>query len=130
VSLSRGDVCLSCPGSVELGILLTHMAGVIVEETAVAAGLLILMARAKAATATCPRCGTLSGRPAVLLPSARLQVVLDHDPRHANPHPVKLRDRLPAVPDNTRDGVTSVHDGSGPAVGPGRSLGSILGRGR
>jgi hypothetical protein len=37
VSLSQGDVCLSCPGAVELGILLPHLAGVIVEEVTVVA---------------------------------------------------------------------------------------------
>jgi hypothetical protein len=62
VSLSQGDVCLSCPGVVELGILLPHLAGVIVEEVAVAAGLLLVMARARAPEAACPRCGTVSGR--------------------------------------------------------------------
>jgi transposase len=60
--LSQGDVCLSCPGVVELGALLPHLAGVIVEEVAVAAGLLVVMARARAGTATCPKCGTMSGR--------------------------------------------------------------------
>jgi integrase len=34
--LSQGDVFLSCPGSVDLAILLPHLAGVIVEEIAVA----------------------------------------------------------------------------------------------
>jgi hypothetical protein len=62
VSLSQGDVCLSCPGAVELGILLPHLAGVIVEEVAVAAGLLLVMARARAPEAACPKCGTVSGR--------------------------------------------------------------------
>ena len=62
VSLSQGDVCLSCPGAVELGILLPHLAGVIVEEVAVTAGLLLVMARARAPEAACPKCGTVSGR--------------------------------------------------------------------
>jgi len=62
VSLSQGEVCLSCPGVVELGILLPHLAGVIVEEVVVAAGLLLVMARARAAEAACPRCGTASAR--------------------------------------------------------------------
>jgi zinc-finger of transposase IS204/IS1001/IS1096/IS1165 len=60
--LSQGDVFLSCPGSVDLGVLLPHLAGVIVEEIAVAAGLLFVLARARAATAACPKCGTESGR--------------------------------------------------------------------
>jgi hypothetical protein len=38
--LSQGGLCLSCPGPVELGVLLPHLAGVIVEEVAEAAGLL------------------------------------------------------------------------------------------
>jgi hypothetical protein len=53
---------LSCPGAVELGILLPHLAGVIVEEVAVAAGLLLVMARPRAPEAACPKCGTVSGR--------------------------------------------------------------------
>jgi transposase len=60
--LSQGDVFLSCPGSVDLGVLLPHLAGVIIEEIAVAAGLLRLLARAKAASAACPKCGAESGR--------------------------------------------------------------------
>jgi transposase len=60
--LSQGDACLSCPGAVELGVLLPHLAGVIVEEAAVAAGLLLVTARARAAAAACPKCGTASGR--------------------------------------------------------------------
>lgn len=60
--MSQGDVFLSCPGSVDLGVLLPHLAGAVVEEVAVAAGLLLVLARAKAATAACPGCGTVSGR--------------------------------------------------------------------
>jgi hypothetical protein len=44
--LSQGDVYLSCPGAVDLGVLLPHLAGVIVEEVTMAAGLLLVMARA------------------------------------------------------------------------------------
>jgi len=62
LSLSQGDACLSCPGAVDLGILLPHLAGVIVEGVAAAAGLLLVMARARAPGAACPRCGTMSGR--------------------------------------------------------------------
>jgi hypothetical protein len=62
VPLSQGDVCLSYPGVVELGILLPHLAAVIVEEVAVAAGPLLVMARATACTAVCPACGTVSHR--------------------------------------------------------------------
>jgi transposase len=53
---------LSCPGAVELGILLPHLAGVIVEGVEVAAGLLLVLARARAGTAACPACGAVSGR--------------------------------------------------------------------
>ena len=62
MSLSQGDVCLSCPGAVELGILLPHLAGAIVEEVAVTAGLLLVRARARAPEAACPKCETVSGR--------------------------------------------------------------------
>jgi transposase len=62
VSLSQGGAFLSCPGPVDLGVLLPHLAGVIVEEVTAAAGLLLLLARARAATASCPACGTESGR--------------------------------------------------------------------
>jgi len=62
VSLSQGDVCLSCPGAVELGVLLPHLAGVIVEAVTEAAGLLLVTARVRAAEAACPKCGIVSGR--------------------------------------------------------------------
>ena len=62
MSLSQGDVCLSCPGAIELGILLPHLAGVTIEEVAVAASLLLVTARARAPEAACPKCETVSGR--------------------------------------------------------------------
>ena len=62
MSLSQGDVCLSCPGSVDLGVLLPHLAGVIVEAVTAAAGLLLVTARARAPEAACPKCGTVSRR--------------------------------------------------------------------
>jgi len=62
VSLSQDDAWLSCPGGVELGVLLPHLAGVIVEEVTAAAGLLLLTARARAPEAACPGCGAVSGR--------------------------------------------------------------------
>jgi transposase len=62
VSLSQGDGWLSCPGAVELGILLPHLAGVVVEGVAAASGLLCVLARARADTAACPACGAVSGR--------------------------------------------------------------------
>jgi transposase len=62
VSLSQGDVCLSCPGSVDLGVLLPHLTGVIVEAVTATAGLLLVTARARAPEADCPKCGTVSRR--------------------------------------------------------------------
>jgi transposase len=62
VSFSQGGVCLSCPGFVDLGVLLPHLAGVIIEEVAVTATLLLVTARARQGTAACPKCGTASGR--------------------------------------------------------------------
>jgi hypothetical protein len=62
VSLSQGDVFLSCPGSVDLGVLLPHLAGVIIEAVTAAAGLLLVTARARAPQAACPKCGIVSGR--------------------------------------------------------------------
>ena len=61
MSLSQDGVCLSCPGSVDLGVLLPHLAGVVVEAVT-AAGLLLVTARARAPEAACPGCGTVSGR--------------------------------------------------------------------
>jgi transposase len=62
LSLSQGDACLSCPGAVDLGILLPHLAGVTVEGVVLAAGLLLVTARARAPEAACPKCGTVSRR--------------------------------------------------------------------
>jgi transposase len=62
VSLSQGDVSLSCPGPVDLGVLLPHLAGMIVEAVTAAAGLLLVTARARAPEAACPKCATVSGR--------------------------------------------------------------------
>ena len=53
---------MSCPGAVELGVVLPHLGGVIVEGVVAAAGLLLVAARAGAATAACPACGAVSGR--------------------------------------------------------------------
>jgi zinc-finger of transposase IS204/IS1001/IS1096/IS1165 len=60
--LPQGGTCLSCPGAVELGILLPHLAGVVVEGAVAAAGLLLVLARARADEASCPACGTVSAR--------------------------------------------------------------------
>jgi transposase len=62
VSLSQGDGCLSCPGVVELGILLPHLAGVVVERVVAAAGLLLVLARAAGESAPCTACGAVSAR--------------------------------------------------------------------
>jgi hypothetical protein len=47
---------------VDLGVLLPHLAGVIVEGVVVAAGLLCVWARSRAGEAACPKCGMTSGR--------------------------------------------------------------------
>ena len=62
MSLSQDDMCLSCPGAVELGVLLPHLAGVVVEGVVAAAGLLLVLARARPGTASCPACGTVPAR--------------------------------------------------------------------
>ena len=62
MSLSQGCAFLSCPGPVDLGVLLPHLAGVTTGKVTAAAGLLLLAARARAATAACPSCGTVSGQ--------------------------------------------------------------------
>ena len=62
MSLSQGDACLSCPGPVDLGVQLPHLAGVTDEEVTAAAGLLLVTARARAPEAACPRCGAVSRR--------------------------------------------------------------------
>jgi transposase len=53
---------LSCPGAVDLGILLPHLAGVIIEGVAAVTGLLLVTARVRALEASCPKCGTVSRR--------------------------------------------------------------------
>jgi hypothetical protein len=45
-----------------MGVLLPHLAGVIVEAVTAAAGLLLVTARARAPEAACPECGTVSDR--------------------------------------------------------------------
>ena len=62
MSLSQDDGCLSCPGAVELGILLPHLAGVVVEGVVAASGQLCVLARVRADTAACPACGAVSSR--------------------------------------------------------------------
>lgn len=56
--LSPGDGCLSCPGAaVELGFLLPHLAGAVIEGVVAAGGLLLVLARARAGEARSPREG-------------------------------------------------------------------------
>ena len=63
MSLSQDVVCLSCPGTaVELEVLLPHLAGAVIGGVVVAAGLLMVLARARAEAAACPVCGAVSGR--------------------------------------------------------------------
>jgi transposase len=62
VSLSQVDGCLSCQPGLELGILLPHLAGVVVEKTELAAAWLCIWARPRAEQAACPACGWPSGR--------------------------------------------------------------------
>jgi len=62
MSLSQGGVCLSCLGPVDLGVVLPHLAGVIVEAVTAAAGLLLVTARARAPEAACTKCGAVSVR--------------------------------------------------------------------
>ena len=60
--LSQDEVCLSCQGVVELGVLLPHLAGVVVEGVVATARLLLVAARAKGGEGACPGCGTVSSR--------------------------------------------------------------------
>jgi hypothetical protein len=62
LSLPQDDMCLSCAGAAELGVLLPHLAGVVVEGVVAAAGLLLVPARARPGTASCPARGTVSAR--------------------------------------------------------------------
>ena len=60
--LSQDDGCLSCQHVLELGILLPHLGGVIVEKAELAVAWLCIWARARADQAACPACGMMSGR--------------------------------------------------------------------
>jgi transposase len=44
----------------ELGVLLPHLAGAVIDEVVAAGGLLPVLARARAGTAQCPACGVVS----------------------------------------------------------------------
>jgi transposase len=60
VSVSQPSECLSCPG--DLGVLLPHLAAVVVEWAGVDGDRVCAWARARADGAACPRCGCWSGR--------------------------------------------------------------------
>jgi transposase len=62
VSLSQLGESLSFPGDAGLGVLLPHLAGLVVEEVVVTSGLVCCRVRSAAAGACCPGCGTWSGR--------------------------------------------------------------------
>jgi transposase len=53
---------LSCQHGLELGVLLPHLASVIVEKAELAAAWLCIWARVRAQEAACPVCGMMSGR--------------------------------------------------------------------
>jgi len=53
---------LSCQHGLELGVLLPHLASVIVEKAELAAAWLCIWARVRAEEAACPVCGMMSGR--------------------------------------------------------------------
>jgi transposase len=60
VSVSQPSECLSCPG--DLGVLLPHLAAVVVERAGVDGDRAWAWARVRAAGAACPRCSCWSGR--------------------------------------------------------------------
>lgn len=62
MSVSQASECLSCPGDLGLGVLLPHLAVVVVEKAGVDGTRVCAWARARAAGAACPRCGCWSGR--------------------------------------------------------------------
>jgi transposase len=60
VSVSQVSECLSFPGDAGLGVLLPHLAGLLVEVTEVAGGTVRCWARSRSDGAACPGCGTWS----------------------------------------------------------------------
>jgi len=62
MSLSQVLSCELEGGGDGWGVLLPHLAGVVVEEAAVAGGQLVVRARPRAGGACCPECGGWSGR--------------------------------------------------------------------
>src|SRR5580704_1150713 len=57
VSLSQSAECVPVQGDLGLGVLLPHLAAVLVERTEVGEGVVRAWARARADGAACPRCG-------------------------------------------------------------------------
>jgi transposase len=62
VSLSPSGNCLSCGSACGLGLLLPHLAGVVVEQVDQLPGLVCISVRARSADGTCPRCRMVSSR--------------------------------------------------------------------
>jgi hypothetical protein len=62
LSLSQVSGCLSFQPGHGLGVLLPHLAGVVVVGTEVAGALLCIRARTQAGAAACPACGRGSQR--------------------------------------------------------------------
>jgi transposase len=62
VSLSQVAESLSVPGDAGLGVLLPHLAGMVVDRTVISGDLVCCQVRAAAAGACCPGCGTWSER--------------------------------------------------------------------
>jgi transposase len=62
LSLSPCSECLSCQHVHVLGLLLPHLAGVVVENAEVTGARLCIWARPRADSAACPRCGCSSAR--------------------------------------------------------------------
>lgn len=62
MSLSQDSRCLSCQHGHPLGVLLPHLAGVVVERAEISGTLLCIRACPRAGAAACPACGSRSGR--------------------------------------------------------------------
>jgi transposase len=62
LSLLQASECLSCRHEVSPGLLFPRLAGVVVEAAEVTAGRVRIWSRARAAGASCPRCGQVSER--------------------------------------------------------------------
>ena len=62
MSFSQFSECLSCHHGISLGLLLPHLAGVIVEIAELVDGRLRIWAHAGTEVAACRRCGQFSGR--------------------------------------------------------------------